>query len=143
MLVLGLILIVVAALVLLAVIVGGANDPALIAFGSLKWDTSATWMFVAGALTLLVLIVGLDLLRTGLRRAHQRRKDSKELGRLSKKVRQQEEEKRRLQAERDAAAAHDTTTTGTTTTGTTTTDTVADGTVADDGTAHGNHRNDV
>ncbi|MGZ4438160.1 MAG: hypothetical protein ACXVW6_10990, partial [Nocardioidaceae bacterium] len=74
MLVLGLILIVVAALALLVVIVGGANDPAVIALGSLKWDTTATWMFIAGALTLLVLIVGLDLLRTGLKRANKRRK---------------------------------------------------------------------
>jgi len=94
MLILGLILIVIAALALLAAIVGGSNDPATLAMGGVQWHTNAMWLFLGGALSLLVLVVGLDLLRNGLRRAHQRRKDAKELNRLSAKLERQEEEKR-------------------------------------------------
>jgi hypothetical protein len=104
MLVLGLILIILAALALLLVIVGGANDPANMALGSLTVHTSAMWLFISGALTLLVLIVGLDLLRTGLKRARQRRKDAKELNRLSAKLEQTEAEKRRAEEARAAEA---------------------------------------
>ena len=100
MLVLGLILIVLAALALLLVIVGGANDPATMALGGLTLHTTAMWLFISGALMLLVLIVGLDLLRNGLKRARQRRKDAKKLDQLSAKLEQTEAEKRRAEEAR-------------------------------------------
>jgi len=45
---------------------------------------------VAGAAAMLLLIVGFSLVRSGADRANQRRKDSKELSRLSKKLGKQE-----------------------------------------------------
>lgn len=94
MLVLGLILIVIAALALLAALVGGANDPATLSLGSVKWETNAMWLFVAGAVALLLLVIGIDLVRVALRKARQRRRDAKELDRLSAKLERQEERER-------------------------------------------------
>ena len=110
MLLLGLILIVVAGLALLLAIVGGSNDPATLALGGVQWHTNAMWLFIGGALSLLVLVVGLDLLRNGLRRANQRRKDSKELNRLSAKLERHEEEKRREDARADETSTDTATT---------------------------------
>jgi uncharacterized membrane protein YciS (DUF1049 family) len=86
MVVLGVLLIVLAVLVLSLVVVGGANDPAVLLLGSVKWDTSAATMFIAGVVTLAVFAAGMALLQAGLRRARRRRKDAKELGRLSARL---------------------------------------------------------
>lgn len=85
MLVLGIILIVVGAGVLLAVIAGGANDPAAYHAGALNLNLSVMTVFLLGAATLLVVIVGLELVRAGLRGARQRRKERKELTRLKQR----------------------------------------------------------
>ncbi len=90
MLVLGLVLILLAAAVMILVIAAGANDPATLTLGNVRWDTSAVALFLAGVLAMLVLIVGLDLLRSGMRRARQRRRDAKKLGELSAKLEQRE-----------------------------------------------------
>jgi hypothetical protein len=85
MLVLGIILIVVGAGVLLAVIAWGANDPAVYHAGALNLDLSVMTVFLLGAATLLVVIIGLGLVRSGLRGARQRRKERKELTRLKQR----------------------------------------------------------
>ena len=86
MVVLGLLLILLAVLVLSLVVLGGANDPAVLLLGSIKWDTSAATMFIAGVVTLVVFAAGLALLQAGLRRMRQRRKDAKQLDRSSAKL---------------------------------------------------------
>ncbi len=91
MLVLGLLLIVLAVAVLVAVILAGSDDPALrFDVGFLDASISTLAIFVIGAVTMLLLVLGLTLMRAGTRRANQRRKDSKELSRLNKKLGAQE-----------------------------------------------------
>ena len=85
MLVLGIILIVVAAGVLLAAIAWGANDPAPYHAGALNLDLNVMTVFLLGAATLLVFVVGLEVLRSGLRVARKRRRDRKELSRLKER----------------------------------------------------------
>ncbi len=97
MFVLGLILILLAAGLLLGAMVWGADDRATFAVGSLDMSMSTTVVFLLGALTLLLLVVGLSLLRSGARRSAQRRKDSKKLSKLSAKLDEREAELRREQ----------------------------------------------
>jgi|1186.fasta_scaffold174847_2 uncharacterized protein HemY len=121
MLVLGLILILLAALVAVALVLGGANDPSTYSIGNVNVDMSVLTVFLLGAATLLVLLVGLALLRRGTATANQRRKDSKNLKKLTAKEREREAERQRLD---DRAAAGDSTSaTRTETTTTRTTDT--------------------
>lgn len=86
MLALGVILILVAAAVFGGVIIGGANDTARFDIGFVDATMSTLSVFLVGASTMLVLIAGLLLVRAGARRANRRRKDSRELARLSKKL---------------------------------------------------------
>jgi membrane protein implicated in regulation of membrane protease activity len=95
MFVLGLILILLAAALLLGAMVGGADDRATFDMGSLNMSMSTTVVFLLGALTLLMLILGLALMRSAARRAAQRRKEAKELSRLSAKLEEREAELRR------------------------------------------------
>jgi membrane protein implicated in regulation of membrane protease activity len=90
MVVLGLLLIVLAVLALSLVVVGGANDPAVLLLGNIKWDTSAATMFVAGVVTLAVFAAGLALLQAGVRRARRRHKEAKHLDRLAAQLEQRE-----------------------------------------------------
>lgn len=77
MLVLGLVLVVIAGVALLAVLLGGANDPANFDIGVLNIDTTTMGVFLIGAATVLIFVMGLELIRSGLRRAAQRRKTNK------------------------------------------------------------------
>lgn len=86
MIVLGLVLALLAVGLLLAVVFGGANDRADFVVGGLELEMSTMAVFLLGAVTLLIFVVGLSLIRTGSRRAAQRRKDQKELGRLTAKL---------------------------------------------------------
>jgi uncharacterized protein HemY len=96
MFVLGLIVILVAAALLVGATVGGANDRVLFEVGGgISWDTTVTVVFLLGALSLLLLMVGLSLVRTAARRANTRRKESKELSRRSAKLEKREAELRR------------------------------------------------
>jgi membrane protein implicated in regulation of membrane protease activity len=97
MFVLGLILILLAAALLLGALVGGADDRAAFDVGSLTMSMSTTVVFLLGALTLLLLILGLGMIRSAARRAAARRKESKELSRLSAKLDEREAELRREQ----------------------------------------------
>lgn len=90
MIVLGLVLALIALAMLLAVIFGGANDRADYVVGGLELEMSTMAVFLLGAVTLLLFVVGLSLIRSGTRRAAQRRKDQKELDRLTAKLDKQE-----------------------------------------------------
>lgn len=98
MFVLGLIVILLAAALLVGATVGGADDRALFDVGGgFSWDTTITVIFLLGALTLLLLMVGLSLIRSAARRAHTRRKESKEISRRSAKLEKREAELRRAE----------------------------------------------
>lgn len=117
MLVLGLILILLAVGLFVGFLSSGTQQVTFDS-GILDVTMSTLTIFLLGALTLLLLVAGLGLLRSGSRRANQRRKEHKELGRLSKKLEKHEAEQRR-----DGAATTTTpTTTGPATTGTTATE---------------------
>jgi membrane protein implicated in regulation of membrane protease activity len=89
MLVLGLILVLIAVLVVLGALAGG-NDPAALDIGPLALSVSVFTVFLIGAATLLLLVVGVTLIRSGTRRANQRRREHKQLTRLEKKLDQQQ-----------------------------------------------------
>jgi len=84
MLVLGLILILIAAGVLVAMLVSGSTGPEATMFDG-HLHASALVFFLIGAGTLLVFIMGLELVRTGLRRANRNRKNNKRLRRLERR----------------------------------------------------------
>lgn len=72
MVILGLLLVVLAIVVVVAVVLNG-NDPAQIDMQWFTFKTDVTGIFAAGALTLLVGVVGLSLLVSGLKRARRKR----------------------------------------------------------------------
>lgn len=82
MLVLGLILVLVATGALVAALVGGSNDPAQFDLGLFDVQTNTLGVFLIGAATVLLLVLGLELIRAGLRRASRRRQERKQLKRL-------------------------------------------------------------
>jgi ABC-type Fe3+ transport system permease subunit len=90
MIVLGLLLILIALGVLLALLFGGADDRADYVVGGLELEVSTMTVFLLGGATVLVFVVGLSMVRSGSRRAAKRRKDQKELDRLSAKLEKKE-----------------------------------------------------
>jgi hypothetical protein len=82
MLAIGLILILLAAGALIAVLATGTDDQAALFGSTLEMPTLV--VFLAGAATLLVFIMGLELTRSGLRRANRTRRDRKRLRKLDK-----------------------------------------------------------
>jgi hypothetical protein len=83
MLVLGLILVLLAAGVVVGVVASGTDDRAVLYGGSLHVPTLV--VFLVGAGTLLVLLAGLQLMRLGMRRANRNRQDKKRLRSLEKR----------------------------------------------------------
>ena len=106
MFVLGLILILLSAGALVAVLASGTDDQAAMYGGSLNLPTLV--VFLAGAAALLLFIMGLELVRSGLKRANQNRKNTKRLRKLERR-----EQARRV--EEPGTAAGTTAGTGTTT----------------------------
>ena len=86
MLVLGLILILLSAGSLVAVLSSGTDDHARLFGGAI--DVSTMVVFLAGAAALLVFIMGLELVRSGVRRANTNRKTKKKLRKLEKREEQ-------------------------------------------------------
>jgi hypothetical protein len=84
MIVLGLVLVLLGTVVVLAAIFGGSAAPATLELGFLSIDTSVLGVFLLGAATLLVLVAGLELIRTGARRGYARRQELKEARRVVK-----------------------------------------------------------
>lgn len=90
MLAVGLILIVIATLTLLAALFGGSTQQIEFDLGPIGLDMTPTIVFLLGAATVLLFVMGLELVRSGARRARRRRRDSKELDRLSAKLEERE-----------------------------------------------------
>lgn len=109
MLVLGLVLILLAIGLFVGVLVGGADDSARFDVGVIDASLSTLSVFLVGALTMLILLVGFSLVGSGLRRARQRRKDSKELSRLSKERDGEQSHSRGFLPQKQGAAAPQTT----------------------------------
>lgn len=101
MLALGIILVLLAAGVIVAALFGGAGQPASFDLGVVDVETNTLGVFLLGAGTLLLLVIGLGLIRSGLARARRRRQERKELNRLH----------RRLEKEQTTGTTSDTATT--------------------------------
>jgi len=98
MFVLGLILILLSAGALVAVLASGTDDQAAMYGGGVHVPTLV--VFLAGAAALLLFIMGLELVRSGVKRANQNRKNTRRLRRLEKS-----EEQRRGQTPADGEPA--------------------------------------
>lgn len=87
MLVLGIIVILLAAGLLVTALFGGRSSEETAGFdlGAIHVDVNTFTAFLAGALTLLLLVAGIALIQSGLRRARRRRQQRKELNRLQKR----------------------------------------------------------
>lgn len=83
MLVLGLVLILLAAGSFVAVLASGTDDKAALYGGSVEMPTLV--IFLAGALALLVIVLGVELVRSGIRRANQNRQTKKRLRKLERR----------------------------------------------------------
>lgn len=94
MLAVGLILVVLATLLLLAALFGGSDEQIQFDLGPIGLDMTPMVVFLLGAATVLVFVMGLELIRSGVRRARRRRKDTKELNRLTEKLEQREADRR-------------------------------------------------
>lgn len=94
MLALAVILIVVAALVVGFVVLGAPNPGTCAAeescssfeLGGLQVTVEPLWVFLAGAATVLLLVLGLELMRASARRARRRRQEKKELERRAERL---------------------------------------------------------
>jgi hypothetical protein len=80
MFVLGLILILVSAGALAAVLASGTDDTAALYGGSVSMPTLVVFLLGAGAL--LLFVMGLELVRSGVKRANQNRRDRRRLRKL-------------------------------------------------------------
>ena len=91
MLVLGLVLILFAAGSFVAVLASGTDDKAALYGGSVEMPTLV--VFLAGALALLIVVLGVELVRSGIRRASQNRQTKKRLRKLEQReqLRRQDE----------------------------------------------------
>jgi hypothetical protein len=98
MLVLGIVLILIAAGSFVAVLASGTDDHAVLYGGSVQMPTLV--VFLAGALALLIIVLGVELVRSGIRRANQNRQTKKRLRKLEKR-----EQLRREQAGSEGQAA--------------------------------------
>lgn len=82
MLALGIILILLAAGMVYVAFAGATDQTAIFDLGVFNLEMNTQGVFVAGGVTVLVLVLGLALLRAGVRSANRRRKEKKELKRL-------------------------------------------------------------
>ena len=98
MLVLGLVLILFAAGSFVAVLASGTDDKAALYGGSVEMPTLV--VFLAGALALLIVVLGVELVRSGIRRANQNRQTKKRL----RKLEQREQLRREDETSEDPAA---------------------------------------
>lgn len=86
MLALGIILILIAAGALSAALWGATDQTSTFDFGFFSVEMNTLGIFLTGAVTVLLLVLGLELIRAGVRRANRRRKEKKELNRLAQKL---------------------------------------------------------
>jgi putative Mn2+ efflux pump MntP len=86
MLALGIILILLSAGALVVALTSGSGEHATLFSGNVELPTFV--VFLAGAATLLVFIMGLEMFRSGIRRANRNRKDSRRLRKLEQREEQ-------------------------------------------------------
>ena len=91
MLVLGILLLLLAAALFIGFLASGTQQVTFDG-GVLDVTMSTLTIYLLGALTLLLLVGGLALMRIGLRQANRRRREKKELSRLSAKEAERREE---------------------------------------------------
>lgn len=85
MFVAALILLLVAVLLIIAALFGGGASASL-DLGAFNLDTNSTGIFFLGMATLLVLVLGLGMLRSAVRRTNARRSERKQMGELNEKL---------------------------------------------------------
>ena len=90
MLVLGIILVLLATGAVLAALFGASAETSTFDLGAFTLEMSTLGVFFLGAATVFLLGAGLALMQSGVRRANRRRKDKKELNRLSHKLEERE-----------------------------------------------------
>lgn len=90
MFVLGLLLILLAVGVSLAAVMGTSDQLVTFDLNAFTVQMNPLGVFLTGAATVLVLVIGLGLARAGMRSARKRREEKRELRRLNKKVAAQE-----------------------------------------------------
>ncbi len=83
MLALGLVLVVISTVFLVAALAGGSDDPAGFDLGIFDVETDTRGVFLLGAATVLLFVMGLELIRSGVRRTNRVRKDKKQLKQLT------------------------------------------------------------
>ena len=83
MLVLGIILVLLAGGAFVAALAGGSHQPAAFDLGLVEIQTNTLGVFLFGAVTVLLLAIGVWLTRAGIGQARRRHKDKKELIRLT------------------------------------------------------------
>ncbi len=83
MLALGFVLVVISTVFLVAALAGGSDDPAGFDLGIFDVETDTRGVFLLGAATVLLFVMGLELIRSGVRRTNRVRKDKKQLNRLT------------------------------------------------------------
>lgn len=104
MVVLGIILLLLAAGVLVLAVLSSADNPATFEFGGVSVTMEPLWVFLTGALTVLVLVLGLELVRAGTRRAAKRRKEKKALSRRAQELEARESETKTVASEPSSRA---------------------------------------
>jgi ABC-type nickel/cobalt efflux system permease component RcnA len=90
--VLGILMVTLAVLVILAAVTRAGNDEAVLNLGVIDVNTTALGIFLAGAVTLLILVLGLWLIASGLRHARQKRSEVKRLRREAEESNQRSSE---------------------------------------------------
>lgn len=85
MVVAAVIVLLIAVLLVIAALFGGSGD-ATLDLGWFNLEGTSSIMFFLGMATLLLVVLGLGMLRTGIRRARTHRAERRELGDLSNKL---------------------------------------------------------
>lgn len=85
MIVAAVIVLLIAALLVIAALFGGGGS-ATLDLGSFNLEGTTSIMFFLGMATLLLVVLGLGMLRSGIRRARAHRAERRELGELSTKL---------------------------------------------------------
>ncbi|MDQ4007192.1 MAG: hypothetical protein M3211_03735 [Actinomycetota bacterium] len=117
MIVIGVLLILLAALFLVLVLVGGSEQTLEFGLGLGSLDLTATGIFLLGAATVLIFVSGLELLRSGLRRSMRRRRELKQARAV---VADHDRREQPATSEQTSAGPTSTSSTGSETTGSTT-----------------------
>lgn len=86
MLTLGVILLLVAIVTIVAVAAGASEEPVVVELGWVSVDVEPLVLFLVGGATVLLLVVGVELIRGGVARANRRRKERKELIRRAEEL---------------------------------------------------------